>query len=239
MKRKRSLCTDATWKGKADCAHCEVKSLVLFADVSPSYLSQLLIPIDNLILKPNTILFSKGEAKPFVYTIRSGCAKLVRYLESGNERIVRLHGIGDALGLETYLHKPYQNTAISLHTLDVCRIPVEVLKTINKETPDFSKQLFNRWEAALEQADYWITNLSTGPMRTRIVWLVYYLLDNDNNSNSQIRLPSAEDMAAMLGTSKETISRLLSELRHYGVIKKVAPKTYACNLSELDRYAQN
>ena len=238
MKRKRSLCIDATWKGKADCAHCAVKHLVLFADLSPTYLCHLLTPIDNLILKPNTILFSKGETKPFVYSIRSGRAKLVRYLESGSERIVRLHGTGDALGLETYLHKPYQNTAISLQALDVCRIPVEVLKTINQEIPDFSQQLFSRWEAALEQADYWITNLSTGPMRTRIVWLVHYLLDTDNNANSQIRLLNADDMAAMLGTSKETISRMLSELRHYGVMKKISPKTYACDLIELDRYAQ-
>jgi len=125
--------------------------------------------------------------------------------------------------------------------MTVCEMSIQegqVLKTVNKEIPDFSKQLFSRWEAALEQADYWITNLSTGPMRTRIVWLVYYLLDTDNNANSQIRLLNAEDMAAMLGTSKETISRMLSELRHFGVMKKVSPKTYSCDLNKLDRYAQ-
>ena len=236
MKTADSLCADVTWVGRADCRHCRVRSMMLFADLDATYLDNLLAPIDNMVFETGAVIYSEGEGRSYIYSVRSGRAKQVSYGKSGQERIVRLNGVGDAIGLEAWVGKPYQHTAIALQKMDVCRIPVNVLKRINNEVPLLSRQLFSRWEAALEQADFWITSLSTGPTRKRVIRLIHFLIDRDNVPNAIVRLLKAEDMAAMLGTSKETVSRIMSELKNIGVLSRIAPRTYICDMAALDSY---
>jgi len=209
---------------------------MLFADLDATYLDNLLAPIDNMVFETGAVIYSEGDGHSYIYSVRSGRAKQVGYSKSGQERIVRLNGVGDAIGLEAWVDKPYQHTAIALQKMDVCRIPVNVLKRINNEVPLLSRQLFSRWEAALEQADFWITSLSTGPTRKRVIRLIHFLVDRDNVPNAIVRLLKAEDMAAMLGTSKETVSRIMSELKNIGVLRRIAPRTYICDMAALDSY---
>ena len=233
-----TLCTDSMWIGKADCSDCAVKSRLLFSSIDVGYLSQILRPIDNIVFEPNATLFRKDEAGAFVYSIRSGLLKLVRPLDSGGERIVRLQGKTDAIGLEAWLDRPYQNTAIALERLDVCRIPISVLKSIDQDQPQLSRQLEKQWEAALEKADFWIANLSTGPMRLRVAWLIHFLLECSDCGETGLRLLHSEDMADILGASKETVCRLMSELKHARILTRIAPRTYKCDLGALDDYAK-
>lgn len=238
MTRKAAaLCTDSTWVGRADCANCGVKTKLLFSHIDSGYLQRTLQPIDNIVYQPGSSLFRIDEAAVFVYSIRSGRVKLLRPLVSGGERIVRLQGSGEAVGLEAWLDRPYQNTAVALQKVDVCRIPVSALRAINRDMPQLSAQLYRQWEAALEKADFWIANLSTGPMRQRVTWLVRYLMEDPASEPPRVELLNAEDMADILGASKETVCRLMSELKQSKVLNRVAPRTYVCDLEALDRYA--
>jgi len=97
-----------------------------------------------------------------MFTIRSGVLKLVQYLPDGSQRIVRLVRTTDIVGLEAMLEQHYQHDAVVLQPTEVCSLPVVVVNTLSRDNPALHRELFNRWQRALQEADAWITELSTG-----------------------------------------------------------------------------
>jgi len=39
--RRKSICTDPSWHGRADCVHCAIRNRVLFADLPPEELAKV------------------------------------------------------------------------------------------------------------------------------------------------------------------------------------------------------
>ena len=104
--------------------------------------------------------------------------KLVQYLPDGSQRIVRLLHSADVAGLEALLGQSYQHDAVVLQAASVCRLPIEVVKRLDRDSPKLHHELLLRWQRALTEADAWLTLLSTGTARQRVARLLLRLLEN-------------------------------------------------------------
>jgi len=69
-----------------------------------------------------------------------------------------------------------------------------------------------RWQQALNEADAWLTQFTTGTARQRVARLLLRLACPA--SDHRLRLFGREDMAAMVGLTTETVSRTIAELRN-------------------------
>ncbi|MBK6852391.1 MAG: Crp/Fnr family transcriptional regulator, partial [Burkholderiales bacterium] len=69
----------------------------------------------------------------------------------------------------------------------------------------------------LDAAESWLSDLSTGPARRRVLQLLVRLHDHADTSG-KIWLPRREEIGAMLDMTEETASRIVSALRREGVI---------------------
>ena len=63
-------------------------------------------------------------------------------------------------------------------------------------------------------SDTWITKLSTGPARYRVVRLMIWLAEN--SLDEDFYMPGREDMGNILSLTTETVSRTTAELRRDG-----------------------
>lgn len=232
-KRQKPLCTDRTWVGRSNCRSCTVRNSVLFADLSVNELDNLVAPIDNFLLEPGARVYRQADSGEHVYTIRRGLVKLEQTEEDGTARIVRLLGMGDVLGLEVLVEEPYQHTATALRRVDLCRIPVNVIDALKRSHPALNDQLARRWEDNLETADYWITRLSSGTARQRAAWLIRYLIRMTGSARDCVELLSSADMAAAIGTTVETLSRTMAELKQNGVLEGVGARHYRCDVEAI------
>ena len=220
--RVPALCTNPEWLGRSDCRNCGIRHMMLFSGFDDSDFDHILEPIDNLRYAERTQLYAQGEQNNKVYSIRRGVIKLIQTQTDGSLRIVRLLGPGAIVGIEALLDKPYRHTAIALKELDVCRISIATLKQLELEKPWLNEKVMAHWEQHLSIADRWISELSSGSMRSRILKLFSFLIElNDDNSDT-IHLFGYEDMASIIGTSRETFSRILGELKNEGLISKTA-----------------
>ena len=112
--KKKAICTDPTWVGRSDCAHCAIRNRVLFADLPRDELNVALLAVNDLVYQPDRLLYRIGEQGKVLYTVRRGMVKLVRDLADGTERVVRLLKAGDVAGtrsghrlaLQAYGHYP-------------------------------------------------------------------------------------------------------------------------------------
>ena len=219
-------CTNPEWLGRAKCASCEIRNSVLFSGLSSLELDSILQPIDNLYVPLHTQLYEKDAAAPNVYTIRSGLIKLKVDLPNGGQRIVRLLRPGDVAGMETLVGERYHHTAIALQDSDVCRIPREVILQLDKTSPSVHQALMQRWQHQLNQADHFITALSTGPAEARMARLLITLGCTDTLPET---VPSREDMGALLGITTETASRIMAEFKRRGLVQTDKGNYVVCN----------
>lgn len=226
---KHVRCLDVVWKGHADCLHCAFRKQDIFATVDVGKYQVLLKRIIELRYLKKSILFVESSPAVELFVVRKGLVKLEETLVNGNKRIIRLVKKGGVVGLETFLDngQRFDQTAIALLEADVCRIPYSVLKDILESDPEFYKAVLKEWHYQLEESIKCITELSTGPLRQRIARVLLTLVDEANhNYLLEIDMISTNDIAALTGSTRESVSRIIAELKRNRLLIKSGPKKF-------------
>ena len=211
--------------------------MALFADLRREDFAGIHLSIDDLAFQAGAALYHAGDPGRAVYTVRGGLVKLVQYLGNGDQRIVRLLRQGSTAGLEALLDQPHQHTAVAMQSALVCRIPAATVHELNARNPKLCKQLMQRWYQSLQQADEWLTFLSTGTARARIARLFLYL--KGDSCEPFCQLFGREEVAAILGITSETSSRLIAELKREQIIIALSGNRFRCDFSKLQEIASN
>jgi CRP/FNR family transcriptional regulator, anaerobic regulatory protein len=206
------------------CALCETRKLGLFRTLDDAALSAIEVPIHAEHIAAGSVVYRPGEPGNVVYTIRSGLVRFERQGEQGARRIVRLAGRGDLIGQEALLQRPLRDEAIACTEVDLCRIPCALIDELTQRDGRLPQELMQRMQAALEDAETWVAELSTGLARRRVLHLLSTLARHPDAAG-RIWLPRRDEIGAMLDMTLETASRLVSQLRREGVIERDLPHT--------------
>ena len=227
QQHKRSYCADATWTGRADCRHCSIRHMMLFSGLPELAFSDRLAPIDNFTFPTGTTLFTEGQDDGAVFSIRRGLVKLLSLTPGGDLRIVRLLGAGAAIGLEMLESGThYRHTAVALNQVDACRIPASTMNGLSEEYPQLCRHTLHMLQHHLDRADQWIVTLGTGPARKRVARLLMLMLEYSADRDGNIDLLGGSDMAAIVGTSVETVSRIIADMKRRQLLVKVRGNCY-------------
>jgi len=225
------------WDGKADCKTCALRESVLFSGLPEEVFEELHDPIDQYTLPIGATLYRSGDQGDSLYTIRSGVLKLVQYLPDGGQRIVRLIRDTDVTGLECLLGDSYHHDAVVLEETEVCKLPVKTVQALSLKNPKLHQELLTRWQRALNEADAWLTQLSTGSAKQRVARLLLRLACNAENS--ECLLFSREDMGAMLGITTETASRTIAEFKRKSLLVETRGNRFLLDIPNLERIAED
>ncbi|MCP4995495.1 MAG: Crp/Fnr family transcriptional regulator [Gammaproteobacteria bacterium] len=225
------------WNGEANCLACTLRNTVLFSGLDEDDFDKIHQPIDLYALPVGSTLYRTGDSGDRVYTIRSGILKLVQYLPDGTQRIVRLVRASDVTGLEALLGQPYQHDAVVLQPIETCSLPVSVVQALSQTNPKLHQELLSRWQRALNEADAWLTELSTGSAKQRVARLLLRLVRN--KEKSECELFPREDMGAMLGITTETTSRTIAEFKRKSLLVESTPNNFLLDIRNLEQIAQD
>jgi CRP/FNR family transcriptional regulator, anaerobic regulatory protein len=227
-----TLITSAeAWTGIADCLNCSIRQSVLFAGLQEPDFAGVHRPIDQLQYQAGATVYRAGAEGTSLFTVRTGLVKLTHYLPDGSKRIVRLLRKTDVLGLECLISDTYQHSAIALQPAGVCRLPVSAVKKLLLGNQRLFNTLMAQWYRALSDADRWITELSTGTARERVIRLLLWL--SEHEAGGSFSLFSREDLGAVLGLTTETASRAMAELKRQGLIRELSLNHFACDAARL------
>jgi CRP/FNR family transcriptional regulator, anaerobic regulatory protein len=224
------------WTGMADCRNCVIRSSVLFAGLQEADFERFHRPINQTIYPAGAGIYAAGDPATILFTIRSGLVKLTQYLPDGTQRIVRLLRKTDLFGIEALIDPAYPHTATALQATEVCRLPVDFVRALSQSNTGLFHELMARWHKALSNADRWITELSTGPARDRVVRLLLWLAELDDGERCE--LFSREDLGATLGLTTETASRTMAELKRQGFISEPRPNQFLCDIPSMRRLVE-
>ncbi|MDT7833908.1 Crp/Fnr family transcriptional regulator [Aquabacterium sp. OR-4] len=199
------------------CLDCGVRRSALFGVLEADALEQLHGHIADLHVQPGQRLFSANDPGLAAFTVREGVVRLERMSERGERRIVRLAGRSDLIGLEALLGQTCAADAVACTPVKVCRLPRLMIDELAKGHPEMLRDLMKRWQAALDEAEEWLTELTAGSARWRMLRLLLKISEF-GDADGRVWLPSRQQMGAMLGMTVETASRLVSALKREGVL---------------------
>jgi len=193
---------------------------MLFCSINVENFDHIFEPVDNLRYTAKAQIYTQGEQGREIYSIRNGLVKLVQFEPNGNQRIVRLLGAKDVFGLESLLSEPYHQTAIVLQELSICRIPISSLTQLEDATPSLNDHVMQCWGHHLSRSEQWLTQLSVGSVKTRVINFLLMLKAINRHHNETLKLISYEDIASIICSSRETVTRIMVELKVSGLIHK-------------------
>lgn len=200
-----------------DCAACPAESLGLFSGAFRTQRAYLVEGFRIVQVAPQELLYRLGDAAEFVFILRYGLMKLVRYSAGGDERIVRLARGGDTVGLEALSGNPYRHTAVALSDTALCRVPARLVLETERNDPRFVDRVMAEMQEELEKADLFLTELCSGAAHARIARLLLHL--REGRGDEACFLPMREEIGSLLGVTMETASRIVAEFRRDGLIR--------------------
>ncbi len=169
-------------------------------------------------------LFAQGQHPQGVFILCSGRAKLVIDSRSGRS-LMRIADQGEILGLSaTLAGHPYESSAEMLDAGQVNFIRRDHFLNFLNNQPEVSlrvaRHLSNAYIAVHEQMRALVLADSVAEKLAKL--LLYWCNKNGRQTEHGIDLKLSlkhGEIAQMIGVSRETVSRLLSEWRNSGIIQ--------------------
>ncbi len=170
------------------------------------------------------IIFMEGHPARGVYVLRQGRVKLLTTNSEGRTMILKIAKPGEALGLHSVITgKPYDLTAEILEPAELAFIPrADFFKCISEHGDacmHFASLLSRDCQAAYELVR------SIGLCQSMPERLARFLLDwstNGSATDGVVRVKLAlthEEIAQLIGASRETVTRTLSEFKRLRAIE--------------------
>ena len=223
-----------------NCGECRVRSERLFCNMSDSTVEALDTVKFTGLYPKGSLLFVEGEDPRGIFILCSGKAKLTTSSTEGKTLIVKIAEPGEVLGASaTILGRPYE---VSAETLEPSQ-----LNFIKRD--DFLKFLGGHADACMHTAQQLSEKYhsaqreirSLGLSQTTAEKLARLLLDwcakSGEVTTKGIRLKvllTHEEIAQMIGTTRETVTRLLSDLKRKKIIDVKGSSLFVISKPQLE-----
>lgn len=219
-----------------DCKACELATPGFFCGLSPSALQALNEISHKSILPSGAILFVEGQSPRGMFILCSGKVNLSTTSREGKILILKTADTGEALGLSASISGAgYESTA---ETATPCLLNfvdrkeyLELMQAHSEIGLHTAQSLSRDYQTAYRDIhDLVLTRSSAGKL-ARL--LLSNSLSNSSSSHSTDGLDATEsrihsimtheEMAQRIGASRETVTRLLSDLKKKQLIRLDGP----------------
>jgi len=207
------------------CITCKLRADRIFCDLPPAAL-QTFENIKYATAYPQgAVLFVEGQMPRGIFVLCKGSVKLSINSPSGRTMIVKLAEPGEVLGLSaTISGKPYEVTA---ETVDPCQINFvkrdDFLRFLKEDVEacfKVAEQLSEKYHNACKEAG--ALGLSHSAAEKLAKLLLEWSCKNGEAAKPEPRLRirlTHEEIAQMIGTSRETVTRLFAELKKRQIVQ--------------------
>jgi CRP/FNR family transcriptional regulator, cyclic AMP receptor protein len=168
-------------------------------------------------------VYQPGDKADKIYWIKSGRVKVYRINEDGREVIHALYQAGDVLGEMAFFDKrPRETFAEVIEDATFAVIKRNNLFALAKKKPIIIYRLAKVVGERRREAEREKEQLILKGVRERLAGLLLKLGDNYGVEDSRGKMLKVKithkDLASLVGSSRETVTLVMSELRRLGVL---------------------
>ena len=166
------------------------------------------------------VIFSEGDEAAGFYVVSAGKIKIYKLSMDGKEQILHFFGPGELFGeVPVFAGKNFPAYAQALADSEVLFFPrMALIEQIHKD-PDLALGLLAVLSLRLRMFTNLIEDLSLKEVPSRLAAYILYLSDRQQ-SNEEVNLDiTKSQLASLLGTIPETLSRVLGKMSSAGLVE--------------------
>lgn len=208
-----------------NCMECTRRAERVFCNMTSVTMKALDTIKFTSVYPKGSVLFVDGEQPRGVFVLCSGRAKLTTSSSEGKTLIVRIAEPGEVLGASaTILGRPYE---VSAETIEPAQLNFikrdDFLRFLHEHTEacmHTAEQLSEKYQAAQREIRSLGLAQTTSEKVARL--LLNWCEHGGEETSKGVRLKvllTHEEIAQMVGTTRETVTRLMSEFKRRKIIE--------------------
>jgi CRP/FNR family transcriptional regulator, cyclic AMP receptor protein len=197
-----------------------LRTVPLFAGFSEDQLKMLVAAVNRRNVPRGTIVIVEGDPTDSLYLIISGRLKVMMSDAEGKEVILTILGPGEFFGEMGLIDdEPRSATVVAIEPCELLYIAKRDFKKCLAENFDMAMAVMRGLVRRLREADRKIGSLALLDVYGRVARLLLDMSENvDGEKIVTKRLPK-QDIAKMIGASREMVSRVMKDLQMGGYIE--------------------
>ncbi len=200
-----------------------IRRIPLFSTLTDEEFSQIKHIFVLKAYRKNQVIFLEEDTGNYMYLVLAGKVKVVKAASGGKETIVAIHKAGEFFGEMSLLDGKTEPATV---------VAMEDSKIISVSGADFHKYLMRNQKVIMQiiqvlcarLRQIWQTqSFSSRTADARIRMAIYQLCNSHGIRDARgiiIDLKiTHQELADMVGTSRETVTRVLARLRKRGILE--------------------
>lgn len=200
-----------------------LRNIGLFSSVEDANLASIAsLLIERRFPKHKTIV-EEGLPGDYMYIIREGRVSVSKLSDDGREKILEFLEAGDFFGEMSLLDNAPRSASVrALTETRVLALSRSDFLNVLRRSPDLAMGVIQELTRRLRQIDEQASSLSFQRVKERTQGLLRRLAKEDTQRQGRRATPvlTHQQIADMIGTSRETVTRALKGLRETGWLEK-------------------
>jgi len=196
----------------------------IFQGVESAAVNTLIEQLDSTTFPRGTTIFDEGEPGDQLFIITSGKVKLARHAPDGRENLLTIMGPSDMFGeLSIFDPGPRTSAAVCVTEVTAATMDSQLLHDWIQAHPEISEQLLRVLARRLRRTNNALADLIFTDVPGRVAKALLQLANRFGvQEGGALRVHhdlTQEEIAQLVGASRETVNKALAEFAHRGWIR--------------------
>ena len=186
-------------------------------------------------------IYMEGDHLSNVYMVKTGSVRTYMAYEDGREISTGMYKSGEFFGYNPLLlNAPCSDNAETLEPSELHLISRDDFNALLFKNPGISKKFIELLSGHVQEKQTQLLKLAYNSVRKRVADALVSLVEKfgDPHSETSTIKVSRDDLASMVGTANETISRTLADFKEEHLIEKEGSSIKVISLSKLRKVKQ-
>ncbi len=171
-------------------------------------------------VKQGKVIFFENDPGDGFYIVISGQVKVYKIALTGKEQILHIIDASKPFGeAAVFQGRSFPANAEALSDSELLYFPKERFLELITEHPQLALNMLGLLSARLRKFTRQIEDLSLREVPQRLANYIIYLVENQKNEETVNLQISKGQLASLLGTAPETLSRILTKFVNDGILK--------------------
>jgi CRP/FNR family transcriptional regulator, dissimilatory nitrate respiration regulator len=191
----------------------------LFAGMPFEQMEQVAAVAVGRICDKEQIIFTEGDAADGFYVVSKGMVKIFKSSFDGKEQILHIFGRGEPFGeVPVFTGHVFPATAQAIQKTHLLFFPKDAFVDLIQRNPSLALKMLGVLSLRLRQFTVQIENLSLKEVPGRLAAYLLHLAEHGKSGNTVNLNISKTQLASLLGTIPETLSRILGRMQNENLI---------------------
>ncbi|UCF84836.1 MAG: Crp/Fnr family transcriptional regulator [Desulfobacteraceae bacterium] len=185
------------------------------------------------------IIFSDGDDGTGFFVVVEGLVKIFKVSSEGKEQILHIYGPGEPFGqVAVYAGRSYPANAQAIAKSHVLFFPRSAFVELLTANPSLALNMLAVLSMRLREFTVQVENLSLKEVPGRLAGYLIYLADEQGKEDVVTLYISKGQLASLLGTIPETLSRIFARMTELNLIELDGRTIKLLNRDKLEELAE-